>query len=127
MGRKRRRIHAGPSTQSFKGEGPADVLPASLLGPQRDRLRDGHRANSRTGYLPKAGLLGDPCAVGSTGTPALLEAFDSEGWFHTGDLGSIDPNGRISYLGRTKDMLKVGGENVSPAEVEDLTNFLHAL
>ncbi len=46
------------------------------------------------------------------------EAFDVEGWFHTGDLGSIDANGRIAYLGRTKDMLKVGGENVAAVEIE---------
>jgi acyl-CoA synthetase (AMP-forming)/AMP-acid ligase II len=46
------------------------------------------------------------------------EAFDDEGWFHTGDLGSIDAHGRITYLGRTKDMLKVGGENVAAVEIE---------
>ncbi len=46
------------------------------------------------------------------------EAFDAEGWFHTGDLGTIDANGRIAYLGRTKDMLKVGGENVAAVEIE---------
>jgi fatty-acyl-CoA synthase len=46
------------------------------------------------------------------------ERVDADGWFHTGDLGSLDEDGRITYLGRLKDMLKVGGENVSAAEVE---------
>jgi fatty-acyl-CoA synthase len=46
------------------------------------------------------------------------EAFDAEGWFHTGDLGTLDGEGRIAYLGRSKDMLKVGGENVAAVEIE---------
>jgi fatty-acyl-CoA synthase len=46
-------------------------------------------------------------------------AIDADGWFHTGDLGTIDAAGRLSYTGRLKDMLKVGGENVSALEVED--------
>ena len=46
------------------------------------------------------------------------EAIDSDGWFHSGDVGTIDPEGRVSYVGRIKDMLKVGGENVAAAEVE---------
>jgi fatty-acyl-CoA synthase len=44
---------------------------------------------------------------------------DSEGWFHSGDLGYLDEAGRFVYAGRLKDMLKVGGENVSALEVED--------
>ena len=41
------------------------------------------------------------------------------GWFHTGDMGSLDERGRICFHGRLKDMLKVGGENVSPREIEE--------
>ena len=46
-------------------------------------------------------------------------AFDDDGWFHSGDIVVADPEGRLRFEGRLKDMLKVGGENVSAAEVED--------
>jgi fatty-acyl-CoA synthase len=45
--------------------------------------------------------------------------FDGDGWFHTGDHGLLDADGRLQFLGRLKEMLKVGGENVAPAEVEE--------
>jgi fatty-acyl-CoA synthase len=46
------------------------------------------------------------------------QALDPDGWFHTGDIGSLDENGTILFHGRFKDMLKVGGENVAAAEIE---------
>jgi fatty-acyl-CoA synthase len=46
------------------------------------------------------------------------QALDAHGWFHSGDIGSLDANGHVMFHGRFKDMLKVGGENVAAAEVE---------
>jgi fatty-acyl-CoA synthase len=45
---------------------------------------------------------------------------DSAGWLHTGDLGVCDDEGRLAFVGRLKDSFRVGGENVAPAEVEDV-------
>jgi fatty-acyl-CoA synthase len=45
-------------------------------------------------------------------------AVDEHGWFHTGDWGSLDELGRITFHGRLKDMLKIGGENVAAVELE---------
>ncbi len=47
------------------------------------------------------------------------KVFDAEGYFHTGDMGVMDAEGRVTFRNRLKDMLKVGGENVAAAEVED--------
>jgi fatty-acyl-CoA synthase len=47
-------------------------------------------------------------------------ALDAEGWLATGDLGSLDASGRLAFLGRAKEIVRVGGENVSPAEIEDI-------
>ncbi len=49
---------------------------------------------------------------------ATRDTIDADGWLHTGDMARIRADGHFVFLGRYKDMLKVGGENVSPAEVE---------
>jgi fatty-acyl-CoA synthase len=54
---------------------------------------------------------------------ATAKAFTADGWLRTGDLGSLTPEGRLRMTGRLKDVFRVGGENVAPAEVEEV---LHA-
>ena len=54
---------------------------------------------------------------------ATAKTIDAAGWLHTGDLGVADEQGRICFIDRLKDMLRVGGENVAPADVEGV---LHA-
>ena len=49
---------------------------------------------------------------------ATAAAIDADGWLSTGDLGSLDEGGHLYFAGRAKDMLKIGGENVSAEEVE---------
>ncbi len=48
------------------------------------------------------------------------EAFDEQGYFRTGDLGFYDEDGYLYFRGRTKEMIKTGGINVSPAEIEEV-------
>jgi fatty-acyl-CoA synthase len=46
------------------------------------------------------------------------KAIDAEGWMHSGDMGLIRADGHLRFMGRYKDMLKIGGENVDPLELE---------
>lgn len=62
------------------------------------------------GYSVMSGYYRDP---GKT-----AEALDVDGWLHTGDLYQRCEEGRLTFKGRAKDMLKVGGENVAAIEVE---------
>ena len=57
--------------------------------------------------------------------PALdADAFDEQGWFRTGDLGTLDADGNLTITGRLKDVIIRKGENISAKEVEDLL-FTH--
>jgi HIP---CoA ligase len=76
---------------------------------------------------------GTPCPPGVTGEVeirgAVMEGyldapevnaavFTADGWFRTGDLASLDTKGRMTFVGRWKEMLKINGINIAPAEVE---------
>lgn len=76
---------------------------------------------------------GEPLPVGSSGEirvkgPTLMkgylkvapeDVFDTDGFFATGDAGLVDDQGRLHWLGRTDDLIKTGGANVSPVEIEN--------
>jgi fatty-acyl-CoA synthase len=47
------------------------------------------------------------------------EAVDDAGWMHSGDLGQIDEEGYVQIVGRVKDLIIRGGENISPKEIEE--------
>jgi fatty-acyl-CoA synthase len=51
---------------------------------------------------------------------ATAQAFTEDGFLRTGDLGELHPGGRLRMIGRLKDVFRVGGENVAPAEVEEV-------
>jgi len=68
------------------------------------------------GYSVMLGYWDDP--------ERTAEAIDAEGWMHTGDLGVIDEQGYGNVVGRLKDMVIRGGENIYPREIEEFL-FTH--
>ncbi len=78
-----------------------------------------------TGAPVPLGTRGEFCVRGPTLMSGYLgkdvaQCFDGEGFFCTGDGGRIDAEGRFFWEGRMTDMIKTGGANVSPLEVDDV-------
>ncbi len=63
------------------------------------------------GYCVMKGYWGDP--------ETTADVIDKDGWMHTGDLATLDDDGYCNIVGRVKDMLIRGGENVYPREIEE--------
>ncbi len=79
-----------------------------------------------TGKVVPVGASGELCCRGYQvmreyhGKPEeTKETIDEQGWLHTGDLAVMDENGYCSIVGRSKDMIIRGGENVYPREIEE--------
>jgi fatty-acyl-CoA synthase len=83
------------------------------------RLVDEHDAPVAPGEVGELQLAGPTVCAGYWQQPeATAAALTPDGWFRTGDLFSIDPDGLYRCVGRRKEMFISGGENVYPAEVE---------
>lgn len=80
-----------------------------------------------SGVVVPLGAVGEICSrsyatmLGYHDNPqATAAAVDSEGWLHTGDLGTMEARGFCKITGRVKDMIIRGGENLFPAEIENV-------
>jgi fatty-acyl-CoA synthase len=85
------------------------------------RVVDENGSSLEPGEIGEIQVRGPNVTPGYHGNPAATaEAFTADGWFRTGDLGSFDDEGYLFVADRLKDMIISGGENIYPAEVEDL-------
>ena len=79
-----------------------------------------------TGDTVPRGMAGEVCTRGYSvmqgywnDAQRTSESIDAEGWMHTGDSGTMDADGYVAIVGRIKDMIIRGGENVYPREIEE--------
>jgi fatty-acyl-CoA synthase len=80
-----------------------------------------------TNTVVPVGQVGEICARGycvmlgyNDNPDATAKAIDPDGWLHTGDLGTMDARGYVRVTGRVKEMIIRGGENLFPAEIENI-------
>jgi fatty-acyl-CoA synthase len=106
---------------------PADTPPEVY----KDSMGAAHPGNTLkmvdqdSGATVPLGMIGELCIKGPTLMSGYLgkapeECFDAEGFYHTGDGGYIDDEGRFFWSGRLTDMIKTGGANVAPLEVDEV-------
>ena len=107
---------------------PSECLPARSMG----HVTPGYEiavVDKETGALCGEGETGELWLRGTRGIQLFLEYSDNpeanekafhDGWFKTGDMVTMSAGGNVFYQERDKDLLKVGGENVSAKEVEDV-------
>lgn len=102
------------------------------VGPSGDTGHGGHLVRYRV-VDPESGAVLAPGAMGELQAKGLgvtagyynkpeatAQAFTSDGWLHTGDLGTVGADGYLRLMGRTKESYRCGGEQVLPTEAEDL-------
>ena len=90
-----------------------DHLEIKIIDPETGELRDRNMPGElcTRGYSVMLGYWNN--------SRATDEVIDQAGWMHTGDLATIDEEGYINIVGRIKDMILSGGENIYPREIEE--------
>ena len=86
----------------------------------RLRLVDGDGNDVAQGVSGEIMVKGDNVMSGYWNAPQATAAVLNDGWFRTGDVGHFDEEGYLYVDGRSKDMIISGGENIYPAEIENL-------
>ena len=106
--------------------GPADDLELRVTTVGRTQPQLENKLIDTDGNVVGRGEIGELCTRGYSvmlgywnNPQATRESIDSEGWMHTGDLAQMDEQGYVRIVGRNKDMIIRGGENIYPRELEE--------
>ena len=92
------------------------------------RIADEDGAMVPRGTVGEIEISGPNVFAGYHANPdATAAAFTADGWFRSGDLGYLDPDGYLYIADRLKDMIISGGENIYPAEVENLISDMEGV
>lgn len=108
-------------SQVFQSQGPDSSALSSVGRPLAGvdtRILDSTGRDAPTGETGELVVRGPNVATEYHNQPEMSENAFKNGWFYTGDIGSIDSDGFLSIVDRKKDMIITGGENVYSAEVE---------
>ncbi|MCP5089239.1 MAG: AMP-binding protein, partial [Rhodobacteraceae bacterium] len=116
--------HCPLVTQPHRSDSIDDIC--STAGQPVAQTEVSIRSTAENAVVP-VGMVGEICArgpsvmIGYNDNPeATAAAIDGQGWLHTGDLGVMDSRGYLAVTGRVKDMIIRGGENMFPAEIENV-------
>lgn len=107
----------------YTAETPAEIYAGSYGEPFPGNILK--IINPETGEIVARGERGEICIKGPTLMQGYLgknleDTFDEQGFFRTGDGGYVDAKGRLYWEGRLNDIIKTGGANVSPEEVDNV-------
>ena len=103
---------------------PVEIVCSTVGKPQPGME---HKVVDKKGRIVPIGQEGDACARGQNVCEGYFkdpkrtaDVIDDRGWIHSGDLAKMDEHGNLIIVGRIKDVIVRGGENISPTEIEDI-------
>ena len=103
---------------------PVEIVCSTVGKPQPGME---HKVVDKKGRIVPIGQEGDACARGQNvcvgyfkDPKRTADVIDDRGWIHSGDLAKMDEHGNLIIVGRIKDVIVRGGENISPTEIEDI-------
>ncbi|WLH48206.1 AMP-binding protein [Pseudomonas beijingensis] len=106
--------------------GPSDELELRVTTVGRTQPQLESKIIDEAGNLLPRGAVGELCTRGYSvmlgywnNPKGTADAIDADGWMHTGDLATMDEQGYVRIVGRNKDMIIRGGENIYPRELEE--------
>jgi long-chain acyl-CoA synthetase len=105
---------AAPEPDEFPAESVGRPIPAVTV-----RITDENRKVLPAGCTGEVEVKGSGVFKGYFNQPRLTKETIVDGWMRTGDMGRLDAEGNLYLLGRKKEIILCGGENILPAEIEE--------